>query len=191
VVVWAEINAGDSPADITKTVTTTYQSFEHSFPASNSYNTISKTNELFVNFIGISVMRPLKLPTSESWIGRGLMFDLAAKYTAIITGISRAEVARVMAMDNPSNPIRMATLDLTAVHDLGDIRDEYRMSYVDAINHKSSVVVEKVLDKAGDGVVPKILAELKSNVPADNEALIQLVRKITGMDVTDDLKPSN
>jgi hypothetical protein len=85
----------------------------------------------------------------------------------------------------------MASLDLVTGTDTDEIRPERVMYYFDAVNHKSSVVVEKILDKAGDAVVPKILAELKAAVPPDNAAMIELVRKATGVDVTDDLQPSN
>jgi hypothetical protein len=143
----------------------------------------------FVAFVGETVIRPLDLKPDQDWFGVGLSGVLSAKYLAIINGMEEREFLDVMTTDRRGNPIRSATVDLLNPTPLDDLRPAARPAYADAFRRKSSAVVLGWLDRLPPGGLAKAIAALKAAPPADGPALVKVLADVTGIDLTDELRP--
>lgn len=189
VVIWAPVDDGATPDQVTAAVVKAVQLFEAAFIGAASQQAEVEVRNQTVEFVAAHVIKPLKLPSGQQWLGIGLMRAISCKYAAMITGISRKELVASLMEDNPSNPIRSAPLDLLNGFDTSSIKPQFLPFYVDAMGRKATGVVQKLIDSQGDAVVPKILAALQSGPVPDNQSLVALIQKITGVDVTNDLLP--
>jgi hypothetical protein len=190
VVMWCEVKPNEKDSDIADAVANQIQTFENSFPQSTFTDALLQMRNLMVNFIGENAINPLKLKPTEDWFGLGVIADMSAKYAAEMTGLSRADMAASLAQDVPQqNPIKAGPLDVLHGFEPGDIKPEFLAYYRDAMSRKGAAAVQKMLNKAGDAALPKILSDIKSNPPADNDALVKLIQTDSGVDLTNDLLP--
>lgn len=188
-VLWAEVQAKSSPADVADAVVKAYQDTEGEFTSAVSNEAMVLTRNLFIQFVGDNVVTPLKLPPTEQWFGLGLMASMSAKYTSAVTGIGRADLLAPLSVENADNPLKSAPLDLLHPLDPAAIKPQYMPFYIDAMSRKATRVLGKLIEKSGDGVVPKLIAALRDKPPADNDALVKTIQDVTGVDLTTDLLP--
>jgi hypothetical protein len=189
VVLWSEVKDSDSDAAISKGTVKTIEDFESGFPLSTGQSAVLQSRNLFINFVAENVVDPLKLPTSSEWFGLGLCGAISCKYTADITDLPRTALAAAISADSPSNPIQSAQQDLLHEFDPSSINAEYMPFYRDAISRKGAAVVQKLLDRAGDAAIAKIVIAVKAHPPADNLELVHVIQGATGVDLTNDLLP--
>jgi hypothetical protein len=72
---------------------------------------------------------------------------------------------------------------------MGDVRPEWVNAYTDAYRRRAMQVVGKLVTDGGGGAIGKVIAAIKQDRPADGAALVQLVKQVTGVDLTNDLGP--
>jgi hypothetical protein len=191
IVVWAEPTPDESADSVTAAVTKAMHQLDDGLQQNISRSSMGAVDLVFQEFITDNVARPLKLPASEQWFGRGVIMAMAVKYTSEITGIWRTSLQNELAAERGSHFILAAPLDLLNGLDPTSIKPEYVPYYDDAVSRKASRVIESLTAKAGDDSIAKILTALKPGLPPDNLALVALITKITGVDVTNDLLPQD
>ncbi|HUB25010.1 MAG TPA: hypothetical protein VL992_06240 [Tepidisphaeraceae bacterium] len=189
IVVWSEPTPDNSPASVTDSVAKAMRQLDDGLQENISRSAMGAIDLVIQEFIADNVARPLKLPTGEQWFGRGVIMAMGIKYTSEITGIWRASLQNELAAERGSHFILASQLDLLNGFDPSSIKPEYLPYYDDAVSRKASRVIESLTAKAGDEAVGKILTALKSGLPPDNLALVALITKLTGVDVTNDLLP--
>jgi hypothetical protein len=127
---------------------------------------------------------PLALSEDQKWFGRGIANVLSAKYASMITGDPRAELIKMLTAEHPANPIPTSAVDLLHPLDVKDMRQDMLPAYYDAANRKSARAIQAVVEKAGDGAIPKCITAIRDKKPADGPALVKLVQEATGVDLT-------
>ncbi len=136
-----------------------------------------------IQILGESVIIPLKLAPDQQWFGLGLIGVVSARYTAVLTGISRDQVIFQMTAEPRGVPFRAASIDLLKPIDLASMRPGYAMQYIEATRRKSVAVVDKWMDLAGGGGLAKTLTALRENKPVSIAGLRDLVKKASGADL--------
>lgn len=150
----------------------------------------------FLDFIRDEQVEPLKLTPDQAWLGIGLAIYLAAKYTAAASNATLEQLLAVIAQEPPNFPVPARSVDLRRpLVVAGPSRDEpYRSSdeaslrkelvpyYANSMGRKATGVVALWVKAAGDDAIPKTLAALRANRPADGAGLVRLIRDRTGFD---------
>ena len=142
-----------------------------------------------VELISAKVLDPLGLKPDQEWFGVGVAGVLGAKYVALLTGMSEARLLNDMTRPIPQNPMRPSSLDLLHPTNLSDVRPEWIEAYTDAYRRRSMMVVWRLLAKAGEGSIAKVIVAVKKAPPADGPALVQIIKDVTGADLTSELQP--
>ena len=142
-----------------------------------------------VELISAKVLDPLGLKADQEWFGVGVAGVLGAKYVAILTGMSEARLLNEMTRPIPANPMRPTSLDLLRPTNIEDVRPEWMEAYTDAYRRRAMMVVWRLLAQAGEGAIAKVIAAMKQAPPADGPALVQLIKDVTGVDLTNELRP--
>jgi hypothetical protein len=188
-VLWAEVQPGASDHDVADAVQQAYEIFGGGFAQAISNDGMVEVRNLMIKFVNDNSIAPLKLPWGEQWLGMGIAGTMGCKYSAPILGISREDLTAALAADNPENPIKPASVDLMHSFDPNSVKSEYMALYVDAVSRKATKVMADLLKQAGDGAVAKILTAIAQAPPADNDGLVQVIQKTTGVDLTQELGP--
>jgi hypothetical protein len=68
------------------------------------------------------------------------------------------------------------------------MRPEWVPAYREAYRVKSARVVRAWVDKSGESAVSLTLAAMRASPPADGPALVKLIARTTGVDLTDEVK---
>ncbi|MCS7032704.1 MAG: hypothetical protein NZ561_01775 [Phycisphaerae bacterium] len=147
------------------------------------------TQLAFVAFITTDAIQPLKLKADQEWFGIGLAGVLSAKYLAIVNGMEENSFVRNMVQNDPDNPIRLETIDLLNPIPADQMRQNYRRAYVDAYQRKASKVIKHWLDQLPPGGLAKTLAAIEKTAPTDGPALIELIARTTGVNLSTAVKP--
>jgi hypothetical protein len=84
--------------------------------------------------------------------------------------------------------LHTTAVDLLAPMEAKDMVPELIPAYASAVSRKSIKVIDELTLHAGDGAIGKIMAAVKEKKPADGAALVALVREITGVDLTAQLR---
>lgn len=142
----------------------------------------------FITFAIDEVFRPMGLKTGQDWLGVGVSGFLSAKYTAKVTGASQAGILEQMTAESPRVPIKAAGVDLIHPTDLNVLREQAIPFYLDAVRRKSTAAAMYWLEKAGPDALPKVLAAMRKQLPPDGEGLIDLIKRETGVDLTEHVK---
>jgi hypothetical protein len=142
-----------------------------------------------VELISAKALDPLDLKPDQEWFGVGVAGVLGARYVALLTGMSEARLLSDMTRQDPRNPMRPNSLDMLRPPNMSDVRPEWVNAYTDAFRRRAMQVVWKLVAQGGDGAVGKVIDAIKQNHPADGPALVQLVKQVTGVDLTNDLGP--
>jgi hypothetical protein len=157
-------------------------------------NALSARSQLIVqasiiDYIQDNVVKPLKLRRDQEWIGLGIVGVLSCKYASQIIGQSREELMESLTEEAERNPLRAKNIDLLKPTELSDLRKTHVLLYQDAMRCKAVAVVDEWVKESSDDVIPKILESLRKGAPADGEALVKQVEKVSGVDLTKKLRP--
>jgi len=139
----------------------------------------------FATLVHELAIKDLNLKDDQRWYGLGVDIILASKYSAPIT--EQPDLVKSMAMDNPRNPLRFTAVDLLHPPANESMNTEAIPFYVDTARRKSTAVIQKLIEGAGAGAIPKTLAAIRTEKPADGPALVKLIQTQTGIDITNDL----
>lgn len=150
---------------------------------------IGLSQRLLIQCIAENGIIPLKLKPGQQWWGMGVMACLSCKYQSMLSGQPSQILLHEQMDDNPSNPLKPASIDLLHQTDLKDIKPQFRAIYLDAFSRKATRAVNQWMEKAGDGAVPKMMTALRKSVPADGDAFVKLLKETTGVDVSPWLAP--
>lgn len=141
-----------------------------------------------MNFIGRNIFLSLKVTPDQEWLSMGVSSTLAAKYVSTINHMDFKQLMQRMTADRPQNPISPRTINLAHPVDPKDLRPQAVPLYIDAMGRKAMTVVMKILDSGGPEAVKKIVEGMKKQPPKDGDALVQLIKEASGVDVSDDVK---
>jgi hypothetical protein len=188
-VLWCQTQPDEKDDEITKTISQEFRAFDVGFTGVCSENAFLQTQKNLGDFLADKVIAPLKLPESQQWLGLGIEGAMSAKYESRLMGVSRADMVKMNTTEPDNNVIQATQLDLYHGFDTSEIKPEYVLAYMDAVRCKATIVVEKVLEKAGDTAMLEIIHSIQSTPPKDNTALVNIILSDTGVDVTNDLLP--
>jgi len=186
---WCQTQPDEKDEQILLTIDQEFRAFDVGFDGICSENAFLQTQKNLGDFLTDNVIAPLKLPAPQQWLGLGIEGAMSAKYESLLMGVSRPEMVKMNTTEPANNVIQAAPLDLYHGFDLSELKPEYVMAYLDAVRCKATIVVEKILETAGDTSVLKIIHSVQSAPPADNVGLVKLILDDTGVDVTNDLLP--
>lgn len=130
-----------------------------------------------------------ELKPDQEWLRVGVVGVLTAKYTSMLSGVPRRAVVEAMTADPRRGGLRARTIDLLGPMDPAVMRREAVMPYADALRRKSVKVADDLVLRHGDEVLPRILRAVAEKKPADGKALVEVVREVTGTDITPWLRP--
>ncbi len=181
--------ADDAPELRQRRVSAEMRATEASILNAVSARTQSLIMVAMVELISAKALDPLDLRPDQEWFGVGLAGVLGTRYVALLTGMDEARLLSDMTRHDPRNPMRPGTLDMLRPPNMGDVRPEWVSAYTDAYRRRAMQVVGKLITQGGEGAIGKVIAAIKQNRPADGAALVQLVKQVTGMDLSNDLKP--
>jgi hypothetical protein len=143
--------------------------------------TVGATFAQMANEYGV---KPLALKEDQQWFGLGIASILSAKYAAAITQEQAADLMDTLTMEHPANPLKTSAIDLLRPQDPNLMRDEAKPAYYDAVRRKSARAVRELMDKGGEQALPKAIMEIRTSKPADGPALVEAIKKATGVDLT-------
>jgi hypothetical protein len=141
----------------------------------------------FLQFVGATVFEPLKAKPDQEWFAVGVSGVLAAQYSAPIIGVPADQIITGLSLDDPRNPIRANTIDLLHPNDLQQMRTQFVPAYLAAFRARAMQAARLLIERAGPGGVAKILAAWKQTPPADGQALVNLIKQSTNVDMSGDL----
>ncbi|HEX8524155.1 MAG TPA: hypothetical protein VF669_18015 [Tepidisphaeraceae bacterium] len=133
--------------------------------------------------INETAFKDLQFKDDQRWLPLGLPIVLASKYAAGPT--DQPDLLKAMTMDNPQNPLRFSSVDLLHPPAVNTMNPEAMPFYIDAARRKSAAAIQKLVDQ--QGAVPKVLAAIRQQMPADGAALVKVIQDQTGIDLTKDL----
>jgi hypothetical protein len=136
-----------------------------------------------------SVVKPLALKPGQAWLGIGIEGLYSTRYMTQLNGMRNEDLLRVLTDDDPRNPIRASTINLMKPLSANDLRPEYAPAYVDALRRRSVIVVNDLLQRTKPDALPKLLAAIKQQQPKDADALVDLIKQTSGVDVSRDVLP--
>jgi len=142
-----------------------------------------------VEFIDKQAIEPLKLKPDQTWFGQGVETVLSSRYMADLAGADYEQIVGRLLRDRPGNPVRSDTVDLLHPADPSSMRPEWVPAYEDAMRIKSSRVVHDLIAKAGQTAIPMSFSAIRASPPADGPALLKLIATVTGVDLSNDVKP--
>lgn len=153
-----------------------------------SRETLAMTTVGFVELVSSQALTALNLKPDQEWLGVGIAGVLAAIYVADLSGMSAEQLLDGLTQENRGNPIRPATIDLLRPMNLNELRPQMLGAYVDAYRRRAMQAVRVLYDRGGEGAIPKVIAAIRANPPADGPALVTLIQQTTGVDLTDSLR---
>jgi hypothetical protein len=142
-----------------------------------------------VNAVEEAAIKPLSLKPGQEWFGIGVEGMLSTRYMSQINGMRNEDLLKILTIDDRRNPIRASTVNLLHPTEPSQLRNEYKLAYVDALRRRSVTVVNNLIQRAGDDALPKILAALKQSPPKDGEGLVDLIKQTSGVDIGMEVVP--
>jgi hypothetical protein len=134
--------------------------------------------------IGEQVIVPLDLKPGQEWLGFGISDFYSYGCATQIIGVDFDVVLKGLTTANPNNPIRGDMIDLLHPTPANQLRQEAAPYYVDAMRRKSDRVFAQWLKDAPQGSLLKVIDAVKAQKPADGDALLKIVKDVTGVDLT-------
>ncbi len=141
------------------------------------------------NFISRSTLKPLKLNLSQDWFAAGVSSYYSTFFVAELSGANAVDLIRRMGHPDPRNPVASTAIDMLRPTNPSLLKPDEVGAYGDAFRRRSLAIVSSLIDRAGPDAVSKTIAAIRANPPADGPALVSLVQKCTGVDLSSDLAP--
>lgn len=142
-------------------------------------------------FVEQQVFRDLKLRDDQSWLQMGICTLFAAKYAPMLTGTDPQQTLADMIYERQDAAIKSNEINLLELPDLGQILPEFQRPYIEAARRKSTLSVQKLIEKGGPEAIKKALATIKKNPPKDGQSLVMLVAGATDVDLSKELRPGS
>jgi len=142
-----------------------------------------------IHFIDSKILLPLEFKPGQEWFGIGLEGVYSGRYVAMVNDISPDVILKFMSTDDPNNPIHGRTIDLLHLTPGSQLKPQFAAAYYDALRRRSVGVVNDWLAKVPPDSTPKILATIKESKPADGDALVKLIKDVSGVDLSEAVKP--
>jgi hypothetical protein len=152
--------------------------------ARESQSTIQLT---LARFIAQNGTVPLKLDLSADWFSTGVVGTLSTQSIALVTGADVHGMLQAIAQPDPRNPMSGDSIDMLHPTRPSDLRPEVAPAYADAFRKRSMRIVNSLIDRAGPDAIAKVIHALHAAPTTDGPALVQLILKTTGTDLTPDL----
>lgn len=140
-----------------------------------------------LRFIGGDVLNELKIPQDAEWVVIGITGCLTAKYTSLLSGMSRRAIVEGMTAEPrraPPGYVRAASIDLVTPLDVASLRPNAVVPYLDAVRRKSVAAIEHLLFLHGDELLPRLIRDLRSTPPANSRDVIRRIAQLSGTDLT-------
>lgn len=144
---------------------------------------------LLLKYFAAKCLEGQDLKLDEEWLRVGVAGVLTAKYTSLISGVSRRAVIVAMTAD-VRGQLRARSIDLLHPVSPSDMKPEAMLPYVDAIRRKSILVIDDLLFRHGDEVIPNILKAVREKKPDNGAALLEVIKQECGTDLTASLRPN-
>jgi len=138
--------------------------------------------------VGENVIVPLDLKPGQEWLGFGISDFYSYGCATQIIGVEFDQVLKSLTTPNPNNPIRGDMIDLIHPTPANQLRKEAAPYYVDAMRRKSDRVFAQWMKDAPQGSLLKLIEAIKTQKPADGEALLKIVQDVSGVDLSGSLK---
>jgi hypothetical protein len=142
-----------------------------------------------VNAVEEAAIKPLALKPGQEWFGIGVEGMLSTRYMAQVNGMRNEDLLKILTIDDRRNPIRASTIDLLHPTEPSQLRNQYKLAYVDALRRRSVIVVNNLIQRAGDDALPKILNAIKQSPPKDGQGLVDLIKQTSGVDIGMEVVP--
>jgi hypothetical protein len=140
-------------------------------------------------FIADQAIAPLKLRLGGDWFSAGVIGYLSSDFLAMINGARPQDIIQMIARSDPDNPVAASSIDLLNPIPPDQLRPEIAGAYGDAFRHRSIQVIASWVERAGPDAIRNTLAAIRSAPPVDGPALVNLIRKTTGIDLSNELAP--
>ena len=179
----------DTPPDQRRAVlTTAIQDAERGMARELATAAQLQVHLAFAQFIEQHLADTLAAPDSQ-WLRLGLAGALGARYASMITGIDAIAFIRVSVAELPRTPVHARGVDLLNPTPEADLREQYIQPYRQAMRRKATAVVFDWITQSDETAVPDTLRKIRDRNPADGNALVEIIRDITGIDLTEKLRP--
>lgn len=160
------------------------QNMDAQLVANGARQAPSSIFNLFVTFIQEKQIDPLKLKLDQSWLGSGVANFLAAKYTAVVTGVEKNNILQQLTSEPDVFPVSARSVDLAHPLDEASMKPAIVPYYKVSMQRKATAVVAVWVDQAGEAAVPRTLTAMRAKMPADGAALVKLIQETTGADLS-------
>jgi|GEM_PF-1702859 len=142
----------------------------------------------FAQTIGEQTIKSLDLKPGQEWLGFGISDMYSYRAATTIIGVDFDRMLAGITANNPNNPIRSETIDLLHPTPADQLRRDAAPYYIDVMRRKSNRVFSKWLADAPQGSLVKVIEAVKTQKPADGEALVKIVKDASAIDLTTPLK---
>ena len=160
------------------------QNMDAQLTANGARQAPSAIFNLFVSFIQEKQIDPLKLKLDQSWLGSGVANFLAAKYTAVVTGVEKNSILAQLTSEPNVFPVSARSVDLAHPLDEASMKPAIVPYYKVSMQRKATAVVAVWVDQAGEAAIPRTLSAMRAKMPADGAALVKLIQETTGADLS-------
>ncbi|MDB5323127.1 MAG: hypothetical protein JWN40_4758 [Phycisphaerales bacterium] len=160
------------------------QNFDANLAANGARQANPAVFNLFVGFIQEKQIDPLKLKRDQSWLGSGVANFLAAKYTAVVTGVDKNRMLQELTSEPNLFPVSARSVDLAHPLDEASMKASVVPYYTVSMQRKATAVVAVWVDQAGEAAIPRTLTALRAKMPADGAALVKVIQDVTGADLS-------
>jgi hypothetical protein len=160
------------------------QNMDAQLVANGARQAPSSIFNLFVSFIQEKQIDPLKLKLDQSWLGSGVANFLAAKYTAVVTGVEKNSILAQLTSEPNVFPVSARSVDLAHPLDEASMKPAIVPYYKVSMQRKATAVVAVWVDQAGEAAIPRTLTAMRAKMPADGAALVKMIQETTGADLS-------
>jgi hypothetical protein len=144
---------------------------------------------LFAQYLGEQHFDPLKLRRDQEWLALGLATYLSTKYSALITGIPRDLWLRGVLHEDLRYMIGSGPIDLTNPMAEESMKPGAAAYYSQAMRRKATAAIMALVERGGEGAIPKSLIAIVKNKPADGKLMVKQIADATGVDLSKELGP--
>src|SRR5258706_4102048 len=160
------------------------QNFDANLAANRTRQATPSVFNLFVGFIQEKQIDPLKLKRDQSWLGSGVANFLAAKYTAVVTGVEKNRMLQELTNEPNLFPVSARSVDLAHPLDEASMKASVVPYHTVSVQRKATAVVAVWIDQAGEAAIPRTLTALRAKMPADGAALVKVIQEATDADLS-------
>jgi hypothetical protein len=143
----------------------------------------------FANFITQTALAPLHFKLDQNWFCAGVVGYLSSQFMAQVSGAQPDDIVRAIARSDPENPVSSSSIDLANPIPPDQLRPEIAGAYADAFRRRSVAIVAAWVHTAGPDAIQKTLTAIHNAMPSDGPALVALIHKTTGIDLSSELSP--